>query len=165
MKFTVGSQDLAITSVERWSKNGLAQDHRMKFVDAETLTIKGSYVLITNTATSNQFIRAWFSAPVGLAANRTYYLLSEEFANGDEWYDAAGTQVSNTAPVITLNGWAYADSDSGPYYSSNSSQVFGPLGMNYRWGGGGEVSGFIARLNNLIGEPVTEINLSLFPDL
>lgn len=71
-----------------------------------------------------------------------------------------------TAPVATVNGSVYADSDSGPYYTSADGQVFGPVGMRYRSGGGGEISSFIGNLNFVITpDQVTEMDLSSFPDL
>jgi hypothetical protein len=74
--------------------------------------------------------------------------------------------TSRLAPVATVNGWVYADTDSGPYYTSNDAHVFGPASMVYCWGGGGpNSSGFIPNLNSLIGTNVAEVDLSAFPDL
>jgi uncharacterized protein YfiM (DUF2279 family) len=67
----------------------------VKLVDAATAADLGSTSVATEGATTGQFQYAPLATAVTLAANTSYYLLSQETAGGDQWYDfaspAAGT--------------------------------------------------------------------------
>lgn len=130
LTFTVGSSPLTIGSVGRWVLSGNSQSHTVKLVAAATGLdlVGGSAVVTTAGATAGQFAYAKLVSPLTLAAGTTYYLVSEEFAGGDIWADAASTLVAPS--VATIDG-AVTDA-SGAYVTTGSTgNTFGPVGLKY----------------------------------
>jgi hypothetical protein len=77
--------------------------------------------------TSGQFVYNTLAGAISLAAGTSYYLVSQEVANGDQWYDIAG--VSTTADAA-VNTSVYSNGASWITISSpNTSYV--PPNMQY----------------------------------
>ena len=73
------------------------------------LKVPGSAVTV-NTAgqTAGQFAYSPLAAPITLAANTTYAVMSYEVVGGDTWYDYRGTQITlNGAASAPFAVWAY----------------------------------------------------------
>ncbi|MDP3849052.1 MAG: hypothetical protein Q8Q59_01005 [Luteolibacter sp.] len=105
MSLTTGSTGLTVSQLGRWVLPGNTGSHTVKLVDALTGTTLASANIATAGAPAEQFKYAPLSAPVALAANSTYYLLSQESAGGDQWYDfsqpAAGTATGYQQWLLT----------------------------------------------------------------
>ena len=77
--------------------------------------------------TLGQFVYTALAATINLAAGASYYLVSQEVANGDQWYDIAG--VSTTADAA-VNNSVYSNGASWITISSpNTSYV--PPNLQY----------------------------------
>jgi hypothetical protein len=102
--------------------------HKVKLVDAVTgLDVTGSLVTInTQTATPGQYAYAPLTNALTLAANHSYYLLTQETYAGDYWYDA-GTVKFNTA--VTINGPAYQQSNLSYTLLFHGVGSYGPVSL------------------------------------
>jgi hypothetical protein len=104
MKLTVGSLPLTITSLGRIYVTGNTGTHTVKFVTASNGTdvAGGSVSINMSTGTpSNGFKYVALAAPITLAANTAYYLVSQETSGGDQWYDS--NTVLTTTTLATVN--------------------------------------------------------------
>ncbi len=135
MTFTVGTSVVTVTELGRWVVAGNTQTHTVKLVNAATGADVGGGSAGVNTAgaAGGQYKYAALAAPVTLAANTSYHLVTYETAGGDWWYDwntrvttttvarAAGPVYGGTAGVWYPGTWAAAN------------QIYGPV--NFRYGG------------------------------
>src|SRR5207237_910839 len=104
----VGSSDLQVSSLGRWVVAGNSVSHTVKLVDAATgADVAGGSVSVTTAgAPAGSFAYVKLPSALTLRANGTYYLVSQETAGGDAWYDW-DTRVVTTS----------AGSDTGTVYS------------------------------------------------
>ncbi len=87
---------------------------------------RGATTVNTAGQPVGQFAYATLAAPVTLAANTTYYLVSQEVNGGDQWYDAC--QLITSGATVTGAASAY----NGTYYISPSgSYGYGPVNFIY----------------------------------
>src|SRR5215469_5750722 len=86
--------------------------------------------LNTSGGTAGQFVYNAFTNPITLNANTTYYVLSQETAAGDQFYDANTTAQTTTdatlaGPVFATNPPAYTPA------TGQASRTYGPLDFTY----------------------------------
>jgi hypothetical protein len=129
MQFTVGSLPMSIYSLGRVCLAGNSQMHIVKLVSASTQTDVPGATAQVNMAScqSNQFVYADLATPVSLPAGSSYYLVTQEFGNGDKWYEQAPITTTTDATVnhsVYLNGSIWI-----PLGSPNTSYV--PPDMKY----------------------------------
>ena len=125
LAFTVGSTPITVTSLGRIYVSGNSGTHVLKLVNASTgMDVPGGSVTLSlaGGGTPGQFSYAALANPVSLLANTTYYLVSQEVAGGDTWYDLGPVTATNVAQV---NGPAYTD-------GNNKYNVIGTL-PNYAY--------------------------------
>lgn len=111
MAITVGSSSITVKSLGRLVAAGNNGNHVLKLVSAAGADIAGgSASVATAGAAPGSFAYAPLASPVVLNANTTYYLVSQETAGGDTWYDLDTTL--QTSPVATISGavWAFTNS-------------------------------------------------------
>jgi hypothetical protein len=104
MKFTTGSMPVTVTSLGRIFVTGNSGTHAVKLVKASdgTDVAGGSISLVMSAGSAtNGFKYAPLAAPLTLAANTSYYLVSQETSGGDQWYDSNTTLT--TSPVAVVN--------------------------------------------------------------
>lgn len=130
-KFTVGSTPLQVSALARWVVIGNNGSHRVKLVNAGSGAdvAGGSVTVATAGAPAARFRYADLNRPVPLAANTAYYLVSEEVAGGDTWYDY-NTRLVTTAAAQS-NGTVYAFGGSGWIVSGNPDMGYVPLNFLY----------------------------------
>jgi hypothetical protein len=130
MQLTVGSLPVNVYSLGRVCVAGNSQVHIVKLVSASTQTDVPGASAPVNMATctaSNQFVYSDLATPVSLPAGSTYYVVSQEFSNGDKWYEQAPITTKTDATVnhsVYLNGSIWT-----PLGSPNTSYV--PPDMKY----------------------------------
>jgi hypothetical protein len=78
--------------------------------------------------TVGQFNYAPFASPVTLAANTSYYLVSQETPGGDQWYRE--TTVVTTTTVATCNG-AILNNGGSWTLRTPANTTFGPVDFTY----------------------------------
>jgi len=111
MAITVGSSPITIISLGRMVTAGNNANHAVKLVNAAGGDIPGgSATVATAGVTPGSFVYATLASPVVLNANTTYYLVSQETAGGDAWYDFDTTVQTNSAATLTSAVWAYTNS-------------------------------------------------------
>ncbi len=103
MKVTVGENPLYVNSLGRICLAGNAGIHTVKFVDAASGTdVPGASAPVSMSACiPDQFVYTTLPSPLTLLARQTYYLVSQETAGDDEWYEFG--PISTTVDAITTN--------------------------------------------------------------
>jgi len=96
MKILVGASDMLVNQLGRWVVPGNTGTHTVKLVNAATGANVASANVATLGAPAGQFKYTPLASPVTLAANTSFYVLSQETAGGDQWYDFA-TPTAGTA--------------------------------------------------------------------
>ena len=87
-QFTVGSTPVTVYAVGRIVAPGNTGTHTVKLVNANGTDVPGgSASVATSGGTAGQYKFANLASGVTLLANTTYYLVSQETAGGDQWYD------------------------------------------------------------------------------
>ena len=126
-----GANPLVISYLGRIVARGNSANHTLKLVRGDgTDCPGGSTVLNTAGLTVGQFGYAPVTNPVVLEANSVYYLLSQETAGGDFWYDLGASSVTSSAAV--LGGGVLSPTNSGVYtVTGNSNQTYGPLDFRF----------------------------------
>jgi hypothetical protein len=130
MSITTGGAPLNVTQVGRICVDGNTETHTVEFVNAGTGVTAGSASVNTSGCTAGQF--AYANLSLTLAANTTYYLVSQEVSGGDQWYEIGPV---TGASVATINSGVYSWSGS---WQTNGSQnnSYGPVNFQYSGGGG-----------------------------
>mgnify|MGYP000139971309 CR=1 FL=1 len=130
MKFTTGANPIVIRELARWVISGNSGAHAVKLVDAATdVDVPGGSVSIATAGAPVGFKYAALSAPVTLAANTSYYLVTQETSGGDQWYEANNT-LTYPSTVATVNNAVYS---SGATYAAgySANNCYGPLSFRY----------------------------------
>ncbi len=95
----VGEHALTVTSLGRLFYEGNAQEHTLKIVNAATgADVEGATVTVSGGVV-DQFTYGTLATPVTLEANTTYYLLSSERVDGDNFSDWHDVMYSGSAAV------------------------------------------------------------------
>ena len=140
MKITIGSTPMIVTHLGRWvlgvhsgSKPANTQPHVVRVFSASGANL-GQVSVTTAGAPQNQMKYVELSAPVVLAANTVYYVMSQEALGGDYWWGSA-TSLSHT-PAATVDGAVKWDTVANPTFTividsatPNSCNV--PVGFKY----------------------------------
>jgi hypothetical protein len=130
MQFTTGSNPVRVTELGRWAASGNGQDHILGLIVASTYTwVPGSAVTLSLAgSTSGAFAYASLAAPLTLAANTSYWLVSSETDGGDLWYDA-NTTVTPTLLSRSFDKFVRWSSSGGWTLSAAANRSFGPLDL------------------------------------
>lgn len=98
MEITTGSTVLSVAELARWIVAGNTATHTVKLVESVTGTTLGSVSIATAGAPAGEFKYAALPSTITLSPNRSYYVLSQETAGGDQWYDFATAAPGNATP-------------------------------------------------------------------
>lgn len=131
MRIDVSTSPISVTEIGRFICSGNSGTHTVKFVKAsDGVDITGGSVSIaTAGATAGEFAYAKLSTPVTLAANTSYYLVTQETASGDQWFDVATTVTTTSAGVVKSAAWGYGN---GYWYVYGGvGQCYGPVDFKY----------------------------------
>ena len=130
MRFLVGINPLQVSALGRIYIQGNKQAHELRLVNAMTGGTAASVLWIPAGGTHNRIEFVTLPAPVVLAANTEYYLVSQETAGGDVSY-GDNTRITTTSAAGVL---ASAYSDDGSmwwHYGTSGSYGYGPLDLKY----------------------------------
>jgi hypothetical protein len=120
----VGGTDLQVSQLGRWMVIGNSGTHIVKLVQNNGMDVPGGSVSLNLFGkTSGRYVYATLSAPVTLTANGTYFLVTQEFAGGDQWYDYGFLTAD---PAGTLGAPAYQQSNGGYATLGILSSSYGP---------------------------------------
>ena len=126
-----GTSDISVTALGRWVLAGNSQSHAVRLVLAST----GADVATATVNTSGQpaaaFAFTTLATPVTLSANTAYYLLSQETAGGDAWYDFNAAVATTAAAAATGTVWATTDAPAAFTVGGGSNQSYGVPNLRY----------------------------------
>ena len=129
MGFVVGSKRIQATRLGRAVVAGNSGTHKVRIIDkAANMEVASADVVTTGTA-AGSFAYADLNPAVVLQANATYYVLSEESATGDRFFDADTTITTSTA---VSRAFAAYGNLGGPYMESPTNGIaYGPVDVVY----------------------------------
>ncbi len=132
MSITVGGSPLTITALGRMFAPGNSATHTVKIINAASgADVAGAAAGLTMSGTAGQFVYTNLASSVVLNANSTYYVLSQEAAGGDQWYDHNTTATTSSA--ARLNGAVYGSAS--PYVSlGDSGRMYVPVDFKFTAG-------------------------------
>ncbi len=124
MRITVGASPVNVTALGRIVAPGNTGSHTVKIVNASNSQdiSGGSASVSTASGTTGSFAYANLPEPVTLEANTVYYIVSQETAGGDAWYDVDTTL--QTTSVASEVGGVYSSGDA-------TYGVYGPANVAY----------------------------------
>src|SRR5262249_8190657 len=81
---------------------GNVGSHTIKIIQVSTgQDVPGASVTVSASAgTASTFQYGTLLTPVTLLANTSYYIVSQEFAGGDQWHDADGTVITTSVASV-----------------------------------------------------------------
>ncbi len=130
MKILVGSAPVTVTSLGRLMVSGNSGTHVVKIVQASNgVDVAGGSASVGLAGGSpGNFVYAPLSTAITLNANTAYYLVTQETAAGDQWYDYNTTvQTTNVASVplaVYSSGASYVT-------TGLAGQTYGPVDFQY----------------------------------
>lgn len=134
MKLTVGGSPLTVTALGRSFLAGNSGTHMIRVVRAsDGLDVPGGSASVAMAGgTAGQFQYASLASPITLAANTAYYLVSQETAGGDFWYEHGALSSTSAATVNSslyfYNGsWIPVDGPNTAYGSPNF--LYSPISL------------------------------------
>jgi Pectate lyase superfamily protein len=127
--FTTGSTPSYVQSLGRLAAAGNQTQHTVKLVNAQTgVDVPGGSATVNMAGSQpGQFVYGQLPSPITLSANTGYYLVSQEMANGDQWY--------NYSHLAASSGFSLP----GPVYGTNTGYVvvsvpnMGYVPLNLQW--------------------------------
>ena len=133
LRFTVGPTPITVSYLSRLNAPGNSGSHIVKLVDASTgADIPGGAVSLTTAGgIPGVFAYGALSQSIVLAANAAYYLVSQEVAGQDKWYDL-NTSVQTTADGSVTQAAYY---DTAWHTLSGAGHTYGPPNLAYTLGG------------------------------
>jgi M6 family metalloprotease-like protein len=135
MKIVVGATPVTVTQLGRMMGSGNSGIHTVKLVKGSdgTDVAGGSVSIGMSGGTVGQFKYASLNSGIVLAAGATYYLVSQEIAGGDTWYDLDTTVITTT---VAIEASAIYGSGSGVWYpAGGSGHAYVPVDFKYSSGG------------------------------
>ncbi|HLG95329.1 MAG TPA: hypothetical protein VKX49_03340, partial [Bryobacteraceae bacterium] len=129
MSVAVGSSPLSVTALGRFVASGNTGTHTLKIVDGNGNDISGASTQVNTAAfAAGGFAYGLLPSAIRLSANTTYYILSQETATGDRWYDNDTT--AKPQPIGLILGPAYGN---GSYnvVSNMGTHVYVPVDFQY----------------------------------
>lgn len=132
MGFVTGANALTVRRLGRLYAPGNIDAHVVKLVDAATKAdVPGASAIVSFPAgTVGEFAYGDLASPVQLAANSTYYLLSQEVSGGDRFYDSADTSVTTTIDAVRV--FAVFGNGMGTFTEAPIDDfVYGPVDLQY----------------------------------
>ena len=131
IKVTVGPTALIVSSLGRYVVPGNTGVHAMKIVNADTSAdIPGGATSVdTSMAAPGTFAYGALPVSITLLANSTYYIVSQETAGGDQWYDY--DTLANSDSHGALTGTIYGDGSTYSLNFGSDGHAYGPLNFQF----------------------------------
>ncbi len=130
--FTTQNAPVKILGIQRWIPANLTttQSHFLELVDAANNNVIFSGTLSAGYVggASGHFSGVGFTSDTTLAANHTYYLLSQEYNGGDPWYDDTTSLSPDHVVVRSING-SVNDVGGTLHIITSGEHSFGPMNI------------------------------------
>lgn len=134
MQIVVGASPLTVTQLGRMTAPGSSGTHTVKLVRAsDGLDVPGGAASVAMSGgTSGQFSYGNLSSPVTLSPGVTYWVVSQEMAGGDTWYDWT-TDLTTTSVAAEIGAvWGSGPGNWNPFNANNRGFV--PVDLKYSTG-------------------------------
>jgi len=138
LAFVVGSEaDVVATALLRFLVEGNSQQHQLELLQVQSqsqLPVKvaeATIDLANRTALpidSLGFAVAKLSRPVTLSKGQTYYLVSSEVKDGDQWLEQLPVHVNNKSG-LSLYASVYSAQNDKSYHYGFGSMSYGPVSL------------------------------------
>jgi hypothetical protein len=129
----VGPGAITIRKLGRSFDLGMTMTHQVRIVDAATKAVLGSTTVDMNTGSGGLgglFKYGDLTPPVTLAAGQAFYVLSEEFAGGDRFYEQDTTFA--TRPEARIDSAMESDPQGVAYVPAGLvGHTYGPVDFQY----------------------------------
>lgn len=134
MAIHVGATPIAASAVGRIVAPGNSHTHLVKIVDGSTGADVpgGSALVVTAGGTAGSFAYTSLANPITLNAGSTYFVLSQENAGLDAWYDYNGTTIQTTTDAAAIS--AVYSSGASFFAIGAPGQTYGPVDFKYSQG-------------------------------
>ncbi len=131
MSVTIGTSPLSVNQLGRIFAPGNGGSHTVKIVDATTGTdvAGGSVSISMSGGTSGNFVYGTLVTPVVLSSGGTYYILSQETAGADKWYDYNTTASTNWEAALSAS--VYGTGSSYAAIGNSAGHMYVPLDFKY----------------------------------
>lgn len=130
MEIQIGPVDLTIQTLGRAFALGVTSQHEIKLIDGNTATELGHAFVDASTVPDGDFIYGGLKpSPVTVSAGKLYYIVSEEFTGGDQFYDQDTTV--QTRPDAEVTRAIYSDSPGLYVPVGNAGHAYGPVSFQY----------------------------------
>jgi hypothetical protein len=130
MEIQIGPADLTIETLGRAYALGVVGQHEIKIIDAATATEIGNAFVDMSTPHEGDFIYGPIKpSGVPVKAGALYYILSEEFTGGDQFYDQDTTV--QTRPEAEVTRAIYSDSPGLYVPVGSTGHTYGPVSFQY----------------------------------
>ncbi len=131
MSVTVGGSPVTVTGLGRMFAPGNTGSHTVKIVSASNgQDVSGGTANVTMSGgVAGSFVYGNLGGSVTLNANTTYYIVSQETAGGDQWYDVNTTIQTANVAAETTSVWSSNGATYNLYGPANHSYV--PVDFEY----------------------------------
>lgn len=129
-KILIGSKPLTVTHLGRMFVEGNNQTHKLKLISINGTDLPGGAASLSFSAKKpNQFEYVQLSQPVELATNTSYYLVAQEFAGGDKFYD--WDNIIKTTDAASLTASVYWNQVNKYEEVAVGGSGYGPVDLKY----------------------------------
>lgn len=125
-QFVVGGADVVVSSLGRWVISGNSGTHVLRIRNSSGTDL-GNVTVNTSGATTAAFLYGTLATPITLTAASTYYMLSDESNNGDNWNNEATVLTHTTAASITKGAYY----NGGLNVAGGEDSTFGAVSFKY----------------------------------
>lgn len=130
-KITTGPNPVIVRELGRWVLSGNSASHTVKIVNATPVSdVPGASVVVNTAGAPVGFLYVPLATPVTLAANTSYYIVSQEVSGGDQWYEGNNT-LTYASSIATVNQSVY--SSNGTTYTTSYSANNSYIPVAFRW--------------------------------
>ena len=132
VSMTTGASALQVTQLGRMYLSGNTGTHTVKIVNASTGADLpgGSATVNFSSGQPGSLVYATLVAPVTLQANTNYYVVSQETAGGDWWYDWDTTATTTNEASDKASAWSYPGA-AFVTVASSSNHMYVPVDFVY----------------------------------
>lgn len=131
MKITVGPAPISVTALGRYVAPGNNRDHMLKIVQAEGGGNLARVSLSLAGAAAGTFRFAPLPTPATLQAGTSYYVVTRETFDSDQWYHS-DTTVSTTDAALCDSAVYWSNINQEWTTEALKNNTFGPVSFLYQ---------------------------------
>ena len=158
---TVGDKDIVVTDIGRMCWEGNQMPHNLYIADASSKKIIASAVVDMNGKTAGGYVYAKLDKAVTLEAGKSYYLMSYEHYDGDNWAEASFDSKAEGNTYVSFANWAYLLPGETEYAGDPNGGEYSYVGLNLKYQD--PESGASVPTSDMIGLAAVIVSLAAVP--